>query len=143
MPDYQYELFPYANLQLGVASEDSECFDLPADHPDAGKRVLAFYFWVFPNIMFNFYPWGLSLNVVEPRTNRKTLVRFRSYTYGEKRDLQAQAAVLHQTEMEDERVVERVHLGLKSRLYKNGRFSASMEPNVHHFQRLLSRVVGV
>ena len=34
--------------------------------PDYGKRVAAFYFWLFPNLMLNFYPWGLSMNVVNP-----------------------------------------------------------------------------
>jgi choline monooxygenase len=45
---------------------------------------------------------------------------------------------LHQTEMEDESVVQSVHKGLKSRLYNQGRFSPTREQGVHHFQRLLS-----
>ena len=26
--------------------------------------VAAWYFWLFPNLMLNFYPWGLSVNEV-------------------------------------------------------------------------------
>ena len=28
--------------------------------------MAAFYFWLFPNLMLNFYPWGLSVNIVYP-----------------------------------------------------------------------------
>ena len=34
-----------------------------AGSPDHGQRVAAYYCWVFPNLMLNFYPWGLSLNL--------------------------------------------------------------------------------
>ena len=29
---------------------------LPEGHFDYGKNVAAYYYWVFPNMMFNFYP---------------------------------------------------------------------------------------
>ncbi|HVV55295.1 MAG TPA: aromatic ring-hydroxylating dioxygenase subunit alpha, partial [Mucilaginibacter sp.] len=78
--DYATELyFPYSSLQLGLARNAADCFDLPASHPDHGKNVAAYYFWVFPNMMFNFYPWGLSVNVVEPTTVNTCRVRFISY----------------------------------------------------------------
>ena len=28
--------------------------------------MAAYYAWLFPNLMFNVYPWGLSVNVVQP-----------------------------------------------------------------------------
>lgn len=138
---YRYELFPYANLQIGVAREGEPCFDLPENHPDTGQSIYAYYFWVFPNLMFNIYPWGLSFNIVEPQTPEQTRVRFRAYRFPDASSDPADNA-LEQTELEDERVVENVQRGLQSRLYQSGRFSVKMEPNVHHFHRLLADWVG-
>ena len=55
---YQTEIYQYSNLQLGIASGGEYCFELPKSSPDYGKEIAAYYFWVFPNMMFNFYPWG-------------------------------------------------------------------------------------
>ena len=137
-PDYTYELFDYANLQLGVAKEGEEIFDLPENHPDAGKGVHAFYFWLFPNLMFNFYPWGLSLNIVTPVSPTKTQVRFETFVWKDEIFSQANVDIMHMTEMEDEEIVEMVQRGVKARLYKKGRYSPKMEVAVHHFHRLLS-----
>ena len=64
--NYTTEIFDFSNLQLGLAKTDEEIFDLPTSSPDYGKKVAAYYFYVFPNMMFNFYPWGLSINIVNP-----------------------------------------------------------------------------
>jgi len=143
-PEYTYELFPYANLQLAVGKEGAPVFDLPAGHQDHGKQISAYYFWLFPNLMLNFYPWGLSLNLVEPVRPDFTRVRFETWVWPEKSDLYDQGAreLLHQTEIEDEEVVVSVQKGVRSRLYKNGRFSPSMEPAVHQFHQLLAKSLG-
>ena len=39
-----------------------------------GLRVAAWYGWLFPNLMLNVYPWGLSVNVVEPLSPSRTEV---------------------------------------------------------------------
>ena len=57
----QTEIFPYSNLQLAVSDSEKTCFELPEDSIDFGKNIAAYYFWIFPNMMFNFYPWGLSV----------------------------------------------------------------------------------
>jgi choline monooxygenase len=136
--EYAYEFFPYANLQIGIAREEEPCFELPAGHPDHGKRIYAYYCWVFPNLMFNFYPWGLSLNIIEPVSPTETRVRFRSYILADT-PFQREDNALDLTELEDEKVVESVQQGIQSRLYHHGRFSPTMEPNVHHFHRLLAQ----
>ena len=46
-------------------------FTFPKDHIDYGKNIAAYYYWVFPNMMFNFYPWGLSINIVKPLSVNK------------------------------------------------------------------------
>ena len=41
----------------------SFCIDI-FNQIDYGKNIAAYYFWIFPNIMFNIYTWGISLNIV-------------------------------------------------------------------------------
>src|SRR6476646_9963804 len=78
---YRTERFRYGNLQLGIAKPGEPAFSLPSEHPNASERIGAFYFWLFPNIMFNFYPWRLSLNVVAPLDVARTRVSFISYVW--------------------------------------------------------------
>ncbi len=142
--DYgQYEtvLYDNCNLQIGYGDEGSDCFDLPPNHPDFGKNIAAYYFWVFPNMMFNFYPWGLSINIVKPITKDKTRVRFLTYLPSGKVLESHSQALIDKVEREDEFVVEGVHQGLKSRIYHRGRYSPKMEKGVHHFHRLLEKFI--
>ena len=74
--EYKTEIFRYSNLQLGIGKKGDVCFNLPASSPDYGKEVAAYYFWVFPNMMFNFYPWGLSVNIITPITVSECKVSF-------------------------------------------------------------------
>jgi choline monooxygenase len=135
---YRTERFKYGNLQLGIAKAGEPAFDLPRDHPNAGERVGAFYFWSFPNTMFNFYPWGLSLNVVSPQSVGRTKVAFRSYVWNAALRESGVGAGLHRVEMEDEEVVESVQRGVRSRLYDRGRYSERREVGTHHFHELLA-----
>ncbi|CAG1018331.1 choline monooxygenase [Burkholderiaceae bacterium] len=134
---YSSELHRYANLQLALAKDDEAAFDLPADSPDHGKRVAAYYYWVFPNLMLNFYPWGLSLNLVLPLASTRTRVAFRSYVWDESKLGRGAGSALDQVEMEDEAVVETVQRGVRSSRYRSGRYSPTREQGVHHFHRLL------
>lgn len=138
---YEYELFPYCNLQVGIAKEGEPCFDIPPGAPDHGRRIYAYYFWVFPNLMFNFYPWGLSLNIVEPLSHARTRIRFRTY-YFEETGAERALNRIDTTEMEDEVVVESVQRGIRSRFYHAGRYSPKQEPGVHHFHRLVQRFMA-
>ena len=135
---YTTELFDYGTLQIGFADGAEEVFDLPADHPVAGRHVAAFYFWIFPNIMLNFYPWGLSVNVVKPLSIKKTKVSFITYMYDSSKYETYSVDAIDKTEREDEFVVEGVSRGLQSRFYKSGRFSPKREQGVHHFHRMLA-----
>ena len=119
---YASELHRYSNLQLA--------------HDKQG-RVAARYWWVFPNLMLNFYPWGLSLNLVEPQALDRTRVLFRSFVWDESKLDKGAGAGLDRVEAEDEAIVEAVQKGVRSRLYKNGRYSPTRERGVHHFHRLL------
>lgn len=134
--NYETHLFDHCNLQVGIAKEDELIFDLPETSPDYGKKVAAYYWWVFPNLMFNFYPWGLSVNIVQPKAKDKTTVSFRTYITNMELFNKGAGSSLHTVEMEDEQVVESVQKGLQSRLYFRGRYSPKMEKGVHHFHRI-------
>jgi choline monooxygenase len=136
--NYTTELFPYSSLQLGLSKDDEFAFDLPPSSLDYGKKVAGYYFWIFPNMMFNFYPWGLSINHVKPLSIAKTKVSFISYVWDENKLRQGAGAELHQVEMEDEDVVQNVQKGIRSRFYQHGRYSVKRETGTHHFHRLLS-----
>ncbi len=140
--EYDTEVFDYCNLQLGVASPGQKTFDLPADSPDYGKGILAYYWWIYPNMMLNFYTWGVSVNIVEPIDKHNTRVIFKTYRINDERGNDFSKEDIHNTELEDEEVVERVHIGLQSRLYKHGRFSPTKEQGVHHFHRLLAEALS-
>jgi choline monooxygenase len=136
---YETILYPNASLQVGHSSGGEHVFDLPADHEDYGKQISAYYFWIFPNMMFNFYPWGCSINIVKPIATNRTKVSFLTYVYDESKLDTGAGSALDKVEREDEFVVEGVFKGMHSRVYQTGRFSPQMEKGVHHFHRLLAK----
>jgi len=141
--EYATELFfPYSNMQLGLARSNENCFDLPESSPDYGKPVAAYYFWVFPNMMFNFYPWGLSVNVVEPVSPGECTVRFITYVLDESKLEKGAGSGLDKVEAEDEEIVENVQRGIRSRFYQHGRYSVNREQGTHHFHRILAEFIN-
>ena len=136
--NYTTELFDWSNLQLGIAKDDEDCFLLPSTSPDYGKKVAAYYFFVFPNMMFNFYPWGLSVNIVKPVGPHETKVSFLTYVWNESKLNTGAGSGLDEVEMEDEEVVENVQRGIRSRFYQHGRYSVTREQGTHHFHRMIS-----
>lgn len=141
--EYATELFfPYSSLQLGLAKTPENCFNLSKDSPDYGKNVAAYYFWVFPNMMFNFYPWGLSVNLVEPVAVDKCRVKFFSYVWDASKLHKGAGAGLDRVEAEDEEIVENVQRGVRSRFYKHGRYSVTREQGTYHFHQILGEFLG-
>ena len=135
---YRTILLKHGNLQLGTASDSEVCFDLPAGHIDEGQRVAAYYFWLFPNLMLNFYPWGLSVNVVRPLAPDRTKVSFIPFVWDESKLGQGAGGALDRVEREDEAVVELVQKGVRSRYYDRGRYSPKRELGVHQFHRMIA-----
>jgi len=137
---YRTDLFHRGVLQLGMSKPGSPdpVFEVPAASPDSDRRIAAYYFWLWPNLMLNFYPWGLSLNVVRPLAVDRTRVSFLTYVWREDKLEQGAGAGLDRVEREDEAIVEAVQKGLRSRLYTRGRYSPTREQGVHHFHRMLS-----
>jgi choline monooxygenase len=136
--NYTTELFRYSNLQLGLAKDGEDCFDLPPSSPDCGKNVAAYYFFVFPNLMFNFYPWGLSVNIVKPIGLAETKISFLTYIADRSKYNKGAGSGLEEVEAEDEEVVEAVQKGIRSRFYRHGRYSVTREQGTHHFHRIMA-----
>jgi choline monooxygenase len=119
---YTTELFRYSNLQTA--------------YDDAGE-LAALHFFVFPNIMFNFYPWGLSLNIVRPVSPIKTTISYFTFVSDESKTGKGVGGDLETVELEDQGIVESVQRGIRSKLYDSGRYSPSREQGTHHFHRLI------
>ncbi|HKW78878.1 MAG TPA: aromatic ring-hydroxylating dioxygenase subunit alpha [Candidatus Limnocylindria bacterium] len=136
--EYAVELDRFAVLQVGVAKEGEPVFALPDRHPDAGRRVAAYYWWLFPTTMLNVYPWGISVNVVTPLAVDRTRVSFLPFVWDESRRTQGAGGAIDRVEREDEAIVESVQRGVRSRIYDRGRYSPARETGVHHFHRLLA-----
>jgi choline monooxygenase len=135
---YETELHPWGTLQVGVAAAGEDAFD----RTDGGRRIAAYYFWLFPSTMLNFYPWGLSLNVVRPLGVDRCRVEYQAWVLDPARRGRGAGAALDRVEAEDEAVVEAVQRGVNARLYRRGRYSPTRETGVHHFHRLLARMLA-
>ena len=136
---YDTEIDEYFNLQIGYAKNEDECFTIPKKHKDYGKKIAAYYYWLFPNLMLNIYPWGISINLVCPEGISKTKILFRSYVFDKSKLNSGASGDLDKVEMEDEEVVQSVQKGINSAFYNTGRFSPTKEKGVHHFHSLISK----
>lgn len=135
---YSTELFEGGVLQIGIANEGEACFDLPESSPDFGKKIAAYYYWIYPGLMLNFYPWGLSVNVVSPISVDRTRIVYHGFV-GEKSMLgKGAGGDLDKVEAEDQEIVEATQRGVSSKSYERGRYSPSKEKGVHHFHRILT-----
>lgn len=136
---YRTELYDYGVLQIGIAKEGEDYFDLPEGHIDEGLRVAAYYFWLYPGLMFNFYPWGLSVNLVIPEAVDRTRVIYHRFTSDAEANM---SYAIDKIEAEDQFIVERVQKGMESSSYDRGRYSPKMETGPHHFHRILADTIG-
>jgi len=104
-----------------------------------GKRAL--YYWLYPNLMLNYYEGVLDTNLVRPITIDRTEVIFDFYfadvsQSARERNLQS-INVGEKIQDEDVDICESVQRGLNSRVYQAGRLSARREAGEHLFHRLL------
>ena len=104
-------------------------------------EVYALYFWLFPNIMLNFYKWGISVNIIEPLDKEKTRIRFISLPIKGYKQSSGDSNSVDHIELEDQKVVLDVQKGIKSKFYDRGRYSAEHEKGTHHFHRLISKYI--
>ena len=124
---YTTKTFRYSSLQKGFDNEG---------------KIAAHYFFIFPNLMLNFYPWGLSVNIVKPLETALTKVSYLTFVADESKLNQGAGADLETVEFEDQAVVESVQKGIRSRFYERGRYSPSREQGTHHFHRLIAEFMN-
>lgn len=136
---YSTELFDGGVLQIGIANEGEPTFDLPSNHPDYGKDVAAYYFWLYPGLMLNFYPWGLSVNLVIPESVDKTRIVYHGFVGDQSMLGKGAGGDLDKVEAEDQFIVESCQKGVSSVAYERGRYSPTKEAGVHHFHRILTQ----
>ncbi len=143
---YTTETFRFSSLQTAFSSPPG--LRRGADASSAGwsadgvvrspGEIAGRYLFIFPNIMFNFYPWGISVNIVRPVEPAKSVVEYLTYVSDDTRLGTGAGADLDRVEHEDEAVVESVQRGIRSRFYSRGRYSPTREQGTHHFHRLIA-----
>jgi len=136
--NYQTELFEGGVLQIGIASDGDSTFEIPEDSPDFGLDVAAYYYWIFPGLMLNFYPWGLSVNLVVPLSVDITRIIYHGFVWDRRMLAKGAGGDLDKVESEDQAIVEATHRGVSSSSYNRGRYSPTKEKGVHHFHRILT-----
>ena len=89
-------------------------------------------------MMFNFYPWGLSLNIVIPVSPGETRVIYKGYVKDANLADKGAGSILDTVEIQDQNIIEQVHKSMQSKVYDRGRYSPTREQGVHHFHRIIS-----
>jgi choline monooxygenase len=104
-----------------------------------GER--AFYYWLYPNFMINWYADTMDTNLVIPRAIDRTEVvfdfYFRDVSERARAENLASIAVSERIQDEDVAICTSVQRGLRSRAYTSGRLSVRREAGEHLFHRLL------
>ena len=136
--DYRTEIFDGGVLQIGIANDGEPIFEIPEESPDFGLKVAAYYYWIYPGLMLNFYPWGLSVNLVLPLSVDRTMIEYQGFVWDKKFLGKGAGGDLDKVEEEDQFVVESTHRGVSSVSYERGRYSPSKEIGVHHFHQMLT-----
>lgn len=127
---YDTELFAWHSLQSSPLRNSSDIYG-------DGE---AFYYFVYPNVMFNIMPGRLQTNRILPLGPNRCRVEF-DYYYAQ--DAQAQARIAadqsfsDEVQHEDIAICEAVQKGLASGFYHAGRLCPKREGGVWHFQNLL------
>ena len=120
-------------VQTVVGADSDAAFAV--EGPAAG--LAAVYLWLFPNTMFNLYPWGVSLNLVLPTSPSNCAVLFRRWIADASRLETGAGAALDEVEIEDEAIVRLAQRGAASRLFRPGRLAEGHEVGVQRFRDLL------
>lgn len=134
--EYRIELYENSVLQSSPMkpSGDSEIASVRR-----GNRAL--YWWIYPNIIFNFYDEVFDMNLVIPTGPETCRVVFDYFFLNpnETEWIEKSIAVAHQVQLEDQEICESVQRGLKSQTYDRGRFSVKREGGGYLFHQMLGR----
>ncbi|MBI45222.1 MAG: choline monooxygenase [Candidatus Marinimicrobia bacterium] len=136
---YKTILLKNGVLQYTESKSKKDKLNIKKGFTDYKKNIYAYYYWIFPNIMLNFYKWGLSINIIEPINKNKTRIKFLSYPIQDYKQPTNTESSLDKVEKEDQNIVINVQKGIKSKLYNRGKYSPEYEMGVHYFHRLICK----
>ena len=139
---YKTILLKNGTLQYTESKDKNNQLNIPKEFTDYGKNIYAYYYWIFPNIMLNFYNWGLSINIIEPINKNRTRIKFLSYPIKNHTQPINTNASLDKVEKEDQNIVLNVQKGIQSKFYNKGRYSPCHELGVHHFHQLICKYLN-
>lgn len=148
LSSYKTELHEGSSLQWAFAKDPDSGFDpdyLPARFRSPGKTVFALWWFIYPNLTLNFYPWGLSVNSYEPMPGcpDKSLFRWYSWSWDDKKlNEREQRWLSEQVDIEDVEAMTQVRRGVRSGLAPRGRFSPTEETGPHWFHHAVSRALA-
>ena len=148
LQSYATELHDGAALQWAYARDPESGFD-PALLPDRfrdpkGRRVFALWWFLFPNLTLNFYPWGLSVNSYEPVPGapEETLFRWYAWSWDDAKFAERESRWLSdQVDAEDVEAMAQVRRGARSGFAPPPRFSASEETGPLWFHSSVARAL--
>lgn len=114
----------------------------PTSQPDAASGTvragLAWYLWVYPNLMINLYDGLMDMNLVLPVGPERCIVHFDYYFADQDAAFrEASMAVADRVQREDVAICESVQRGLRSRSYDTGRLSPDREAGERRFHQVL------
>jgi len=133
---YKTDTMKHYSLQYSPFKDEDNQYGTPNEE--------AFYYFIYPNIMFNILPGRLQVNRVDALSHERCSTVF-DYFYSEdilERQpdrVRQDREFSDQVQAEDIEICEHVQKGLESRAYDQGRFSYDLEGGVHHFQGCLKR----
>jgi choline monooxygenase len=135
----QYEVIPYRNFSMQRGPIKAGSKELAATH---GLQD-SLYFYIFPNLMLNFYPGAgsLSLNLILPIDTHRSLAVY-EFLFAESvpdEDTESLIRLIDEVQKEDIVLCESVHRGMLSGFYQPGPLMLSREKGLAHFHQ---RYVG-
>ena len=135
---YSTEIFDNFSLQWCHINAESS----PYKKTDDTSK--AYYFTLFPNILFNIAPGRLQTNIIEPIDASSCNVYFDYYfeTEEDLESIQEDISFSEKVQNEDINICERIQIGLESDGFDNGVFSKKYETGVSHFQSYIKKKIN-
>jgi len=135
---YSTKIFDNFSLQWCHINAESS----PYKKTDNASK--AYYFTLFPNILFNIAPGRLQTNIIEPINASSCNVYF-DYYFENEEDLESiQEDIFFSEEIQNEDIdiCERIQTGLESDGFDQGVFSKKYETGVSHFQSYIEKKIN-
>jgi len=139
---YTTELHGESSLQWAYARDPKDGFDpktMPARFRNGEKRVFALWWFVFPNLTLNVYPWGVSVNEYMPtRDPQQTLFLWYHWSWDDRKYARRNETwQMQAVDDEDVDALGEVARGVTSGYAPRGRFVPDQEAGPHWFHRLV------